>query len=142
MWKTPGVWEVIPAGAKILAKRGEVTLAGDLVSIMRHPSAAHAKIMRLKVPPFSDPVSLDSRDQWNVEYEVESFADKVRKARVGTVWHDVENSYPRVVKVSPDHVSMQHRDAEPAVRKIDDFRSEASQWREIPVTVLAEAVGS
>lgn len=144
-WKTPGLWDDIPMSAKVRATRGEVTLVGEHISLMRHPHVSHAKIMRLKVAPFADPVSLDSRDQWDVEYESKSQADVMNAAPVGTVWIDRRDGWPRLVKVAEKSITLQKNphttDGAISVHLISDIGSDPDLWLQVPLNLLREQAG-
>lgn len=145
-WKTPGLWNDIPQGAKVRATRAEVKLVGEFVSLERHPSVSHAKIMRLKVAPFSNTIPLDSRDHWDVEYESKSQADVIRESPVGSVWVDRQDGWPRIVKVADEQITLQHNphtfsESPIKVLPVSDIGSDPDVWIKVPLNLLREQAG-
>ncbi len=103
MLQTPGTWLNIPKGATIVASRKGAELRGKMLAVA---GEGPDRVLTFERDWDNATESLYARHGWEVQYEVDSFADIVKRARIGTEWRNSSNDV-RFVKISEEYVTQQ-----------------------------------
>lgn len=99
-WKTPGVWDVLPRGAKVRAELAGTILVGTLKEVSGEHRDKHMDLDAF--PPLT--TRIFARDGWEVTYHVQSLAEALYDAPIAAVF---QSDSVRYIKVTSERV-VQH----------------------------------